>query len=205
MRLEDSDSASLGSNPSAPASQNVGFSGEIRTRHSGQTGTEGVSMPHTTRHSRQEPTGYVYFIKMQPDANPYDAEPFVKIGYAKDPDQRLAQLSTSLPFEIDIEATFRGSPADERWLHRKLAAYRVRREWFRLSKSMEKFLDRLSDASFVVFIERNQPHYEPTLRECLACKQPSERLSVLIKAAAAEGRNLELSPKISIRFEERPA
>lgn len=52
MRLEDSDSASLGSNPSAPASQNVGISGEIGTRHSGQPGTEGVSVPHESRHIR---------------------------------------------------------------------------------------------------------------------------------------------------------
>jgi hypothetical protein len=161
-------------------------------------------MPHTTRHSRQEPTGYVYFMRMEPDANPYNAETYVKIGYARDPDARLSQLCTGLPFQIDIDATFRGSQADERWLHRRLARYRVRREWFRLSQGLENLLGRLVDASFVVFIERNEPDYEPTLRECLACERPAERFSALIKSAAAENRNLAISRNISFRFDPLP-
>jgi hypothetical protein len=69
------------------------------------------TMGYSKNVKRKEPTGYVYFMTMEPEEDPYRGAPFVKIGYARDPDARLDVLKTGLPFEIDIDATFRALPS----------------------------------------------------------------------------------------------
>ena len=55
-----------------------------------------------------------------------------KIGYAINPNRRLASLATSSPFDLEIMATREGDILLERSLHRQAAAFHVRREWFTL-------------------------------------------------------------------------
>lgn len=58
--------------------------------------------------------------------------PFVKIGTARDPAKRLAELQTGSPFKLFIYATRGGaSLAEEFALHRKLHHLRSTNEWFR--------------------------------------------------------------------------
>jgi hypothetical protein len=61
---------------------------------------------------------------------------FVKIGWADDPDHRLADLQCGNHETLTIIRLIEGTPATERWLHRKFAAHRGIREWFRLVPEM---------------------------------------------------------------------
>ena len=147
-----------------------------------------------------EPTGYVYFMTLECDENPYNADLYMKIGYARDPDARRSTMKTALPFEIEIEAAYRATQAEEHRLHRKLAAIRVRREWFRLDKRLQRFVDNLADARFMIRQERNDIDYEPTLRECMAYKRPAKRFAEFIESAAAAGQTVTFSRDTSVRW-----
>ena len=70
----------------------------------------------------------VYFI-----ADPYDR---VKIGFAVDAEKRLRVLQTGNPDPLHLLRVVNGSPAIERWLHRRFAALRISREWFHFTKEM---------------------------------------------------------------------
>lgn len=55
----------------------------------------------------------------------------VKIGYATDPDRRLAELQVGSPERLVLFAVIPGDRADESRLHAHLRAYRLRGEWFK--------------------------------------------------------------------------
>ena len=154
--------------------------------------------------SAKEPTGYVYFMTLECDENPYNAALYMKIGYARDPEARRSTLKTALPFDIQIDAAYRGTQAEERRLHRKLAAIRVRREWFRLGKRLQKFVDDLADAYLMIRIEGGDLDYEPTLRECLTYRSPSKRFEAFLDSARetslATGKPVTISNRINIRW-----
>lgn len=57
---------------------------------------------------------------------------FVKIGYSKDPQKRLADLSTASPTPLELIAIIPGSMSDEKALHNRFADYRANGEWFSL-------------------------------------------------------------------------
>lgn len=55
----------------------------------------------------------------------------VKIGIARNIEQRLAGLQTSCPHTLVVRDIFKGGRKEERKLHRLLKTHRVRGEWFR--------------------------------------------------------------------------
>lgn len=57
---------------------------------------------------------------------------YVKIGYAVDSRKRLEGLQTGCPHELELEWELEGPQSAEQELHKKLAAYRHRGEWFRI-------------------------------------------------------------------------
>ena len=59
----------------------------------------------------------------------------VKVGRSRDPDARARQLARSLPFSLEVLATFPGQGGREAEVHCRLARFRnsVSREWFLLS------------------------------------------------------------------------
>lgn len=61
------------------------------------------------------------------------AEGLCKIGYAVDPARRLALLQTATPFDLELVATRPGDHGLERGVHQAVAAYHVKREWFRFA------------------------------------------------------------------------
>lgn len=71
---------------------------------------------------------YLYLIKCQQ---------FYKIGVAHDVEQRLAQLSTGNPFDLEVLAVYGYDNANtvETTLHQRFADFRRRGEWFELSNN----------------------------------------------------------------------
>lgn len=64
----------------------------------------------------------------------------VKIGYATDVAARVRTLQTSVPHPLHILLVVAGTLADERTVHRRFAADRLRGEWFNLSPAIEAFI-----------------------------------------------------------------
>lgn len=80
-------------------------------------------------------TSVVYFIRAM-------STDFVKIGRARDPQQRLANLQTASPHELVLVAT-EADDSDsyrETRLHRAFAKQRIRGEWFRYTGPVENYL-----------------------------------------------------------------
>jgi hypothetical protein len=57
----------------------------------------------------------------------------VKIGYSADAWRRLSKIQSDSPGKLIVEAVAAGEVADERALHQRFAAARMRGEWFRWS------------------------------------------------------------------------
>lgn len=68
--------------------------------------------------------GFVYFIQ-QGDDGP------IKVGWAIDPDARLAELQIACPDELVLLGFVPGTLVDEAWLQGRLVSGRIRGEWFR--------------------------------------------------------------------------
>ena len=68
--------------------------------------------------------GTIYYIRCS-ETN------FIKIGYTRgNPLSRMASLQTGTPSKLAIMAVHPGTMDMERKIHEKLAAHRVRGEWF---------------------------------------------------------------------------
>lgn len=67
-------------------------------------------------------TGYVYFV--QSAAGP------IKIGYSKDPQERIKDIATHNPERLFLLACTPGSLTDERRIHKVAKPYRIRGEWY---------------------------------------------------------------------------
>jgi Meiotically up-regulated gene 113 len=67
-------------------------------------------------------TGFVYFLRIGDR---------VKIGYSRNPFQRLSELSTALADPVTSFVFFPGNLADEKRLHRHVESRRTSGEWYR--------------------------------------------------------------------------
>jgi len=67
--------------------------------------------------------GFIYLISCEGTTR-------VKIGYSRNPTQRLRELSTSSPGRLSIVQVWEGSKWDEADIHRTLSDHRVHLEWF---------------------------------------------------------------------------
>lgn len=76
---------------------------------------------------------WVYLV-----ASPDD---LVKLGISKDPDARLASLQSGHHASLWLLATIAGRQEDESTLHRLIAKYRVRGEWFRIGPWLHAFME----------------------------------------------------------------
>lgn len=81
---------------------------------------------------KSDATGWVYFIRA-PGPNG-----LVKIGFARQPVQRLIDLQIGSPVELTLIGCHRGTMADETGWHRRFAHLRVRGEWFRYEPDLRK-------------------------------------------------------------------
>jgi Meiotically up-regulated gene 113 len=63
-----------------------------------------------------------------------------KLGYSKNPQQRLKQLQTGHSAPLELLATRRGTMADEAKFHQWLSPDRTSGEWFKWSDKIEQIL-----------------------------------------------------------------
>ena len=71
--------------------------------------------------------------------------PFVKIGYSGSVSLLISRVNTGqtyCPFALEIIVAFSGTLKDEKRLHRRFSAFRVRGEWFTRSEEIEEFISR---------------------------------------------------------------
>lgn len=71
------------------------------------------------------------------------AIPAFKIGLAWDPQRRLQQLQVGSPLELELLRYSRGDKALELRLHRALEPWRIRGEWFDLTRESADVAERL--------------------------------------------------------------
>jgi hypothetical protein len=69
---------------------------------------------------------------------------YVKIGFAYDPEERLKSIQPCFPHRLYLKFWFRGTEKEERAIHRKLAEWRMRGEWF--DGQLDGFWPALRDA-----------------------------------------------------------
>lgn len=95
---------------------------------------------------------YVYVIQSGGRTGP------VKIGFAGNPVERLAQLQTGNPNQLKLRLMVRGTKQHERELQRKARPYRINGEWFRYEGAV-RFVIRN--------YERREREHVDRLFECL--------------------------------------
>lgn len=101
--------------------------------------------PVTARLSRARHMGVIYFISTT------DVADFpIKIGYASSSVKfRLATLQTSMPFQLKVLATTRGSLGTEAAYHRRFSHLQMRGEWFQRSVDLMEEILRLRNSGSV--------------------------------------------------------
>lgn len=78
-------------------------------------------------------TGFVYILK---------TGAFAKVGYSRNPDQRLAQLQVNLPEPSKIIARFPGTRSLEYRLHHYLRDHHLHDEWFQWCQQLTDLVTR---------------------------------------------------------------
>jgi hypothetical protein len=73
----------------------------------------------------------IYFIETQGR---------VKIGYSNDPQRRFSDLTVGCPTRCVLLAIIEGSMSDEKDLHERFKANRIRGEWFELTPEISDFM-----------------------------------------------------------------
>jgi hypothetical protein len=81
----------------------------------------------------------------------------IKIGTSKSLRHRLSELQVGFPGTLRVLCAVLGDWRDERWLHRKLRALRIRGEWFRAEPSLREFIASLP-IGFDLRSERHVQH-----------------------------------------------
>lgn len=78
----------------------------------------------------------IYFIKY---------EDYIKIGYSKDPSNRIQNIQTGLPGPIEVLCITKGNFKKENLLHRKFSRFKSRGEWFRSCDELNSYINTLDD------------------------------------------------------------
>lgn len=81
-------------------------------------------LPGVTPRQNERPESFVYFIRE------FRKGGAIKIGRARDPWARVAELATGSSHDLCILAVVPGGAELEREFHREFAAFRLRGEWF---------------------------------------------------------------------------
>lgn len=86
---------------------------------------------------RDEGDGFVYFIR---------GGEFIKIGYAKNVQNRIAGLQTNCPYELKLVYSMPGTFQTEVGLHRRFKAHATSGEWFRWCDEIAEFIESMRSA-----------------------------------------------------------
>lgn len=130
---------------------------------------------------------YLYLIKCQQ---------FYKIGVANDVENRLAQLSTGNPFELEVLAVYGFANAQfvEAAVHQRFSWARVRGEWFELDDEQLSDFHKICD-----LLGGSRPTEVPTvaneseIEEAEVLAEPTEGAKWDYAAMFADGWRMEKS------------
>lgn len=88
-----------------------------------------------------------------------------KIGYSRNPGNRLASLNTGSPAKLELEAVMPGSRENEKDLQRKFRSQRVRFEWFKICSEIESLIKLFKVDSFekIKILEEVDEPFHPDL------------------------------------------
>lgn len=89
---------------------------------------EHAILSHLDKYSARE---WIYVIRMSE---------FIKIGYSRNPINRIRGLQEYSPAEIEVLSVKPGSMADERALHSRFRGSRSRGEWFHSTDAIEDWI-----------------------------------------------------------------
>lgn len=68
---------------------------------------------------------------------------YVKIGFSKNPKERIKELQTGCPFKLSVIATFQGNLFTEKALHLKYNKYNSYGEWFKIEGELKNNIENL--------------------------------------------------------------
>lgn len=88
--------------------------------------------------------GFVYFIRPDVENAP------VKIGYSRNPEQRLKTSGFWVPFPLVLVAKFPGDTSLESRVHHHLLNSHSHYEWFHWTSEVEQFVGSVLDGSLKI-------------------------------------------------------
>jgi hypothetical protein len=90
-------------------------------------------------------SGYIYFLRVSGS---------IKIGFSTRPTSRITELKTGLSADYDTAVIVRGTLAQEKFIHKRLAPHRVRGEWYKPSPEVEHLMLRAATAGVTTCLSR---------------------------------------------------
>ena len=93
-------------------------------------------------------TKFVYFMR---PILPSGIESPIKIGCSREPFTRLKESEIWSPFPLEMLTMAPGGHGDERRLHRRFAAVRIRSEWFRATSELMNVIEEIRDTGTLPF------------------------------------------------------
>jgi hypothetical protein len=102
------------------------------TKPAAQITPMGTTLRTAFRNAKVE---FLYFVRCRD---------FVKIGRSTRPYDRLSTMQTCNPYPLELVGLVVGGEPEELELHRRLADYRERAEWFRVVDGVADVIERVS-------------------------------------------------------------
>ena len=117
------------------------FTGPDRRRTLGDEPTHvSLDIPAEPNEPWLDSPGFVYFARSGDK---------VKIGWSTNPEKRLATIRVATPDGIDEWVARSGSPADEKFYHRRYREHRLNGEWFSVTPEIRETMDALHELASV--------------------------------------------------------
>jgi hypothetical protein len=120
----------------------------------------------------------------------------IKIGYSKNPQSRIGELQTAHHARLRFLGEIEGGISDERRLHEKFAAHRIRREWFAPSQDLIDYIRMALGANpFNDWFDGDNAEYQAEQREGPARSAPRQIRDLEIIPPAAPGSGWSVRSK----------
>jgi hypothetical protein len=134
--------------------------------------------------------GFIYFVQC-------GDRPFVKIGWATNPQDRLTKLQCGTPDELKILALLDGTMTDELAWRRRFAHLCFRGEWFNLTAELADAIERREEIAAQLLADRQDPQMPETWRRY------KEHLTMRRSAARTKSSTLNEEMVRAIRLDRR--
>ena len=92
-----------------------------------------VGIPIDLENIGTDKEGEIYFIQLG-SIGP------IKIGFSKNVENRLPNLQSASPWELELLYRSRGTEKNEKYLHQRFLKWNIRGEWFHPDKEILKYI-----------------------------------------------------------------